>query len=89
MLGPSPHNPYPMPLDPKMCYLKNIVQNPNIIVGDYTYYYDFDEPEKFERNVLYHFPFTDDKWWDWDAEKIARNVNVICSGDIDALEKAV
>ncbi len=27
-------------------------------------------------------------WWDWDAEKITRNVRAICSGDIGALEGA-
>ncbi len=27
-------------------------------------------------------------WWDWDAEKITRNVKAICSGDIAALEGA-
>ncbi len=28
-------------------------------------------------------------WWDWDAEKITRNVRAICSGDIQALREAV
>lgn len=27
-------------------------------------------------------------WWDWDREKITRNVKAICSGDIGALEAA-
>ena len=27
-------------------------------------------------------------WWNWDAEKVTRNVNAICSGDIAALEGA-
>jgi len=29
------------------------------------------------------------RWWDWDAEKIARNVRAICATDIDQLERAV
>jgi virginiamycin A acetyltransferase len=29
------------------------------------------------------------RWWDWDAEKIARNIAVIASADIDALRAAV
>jgi virginiamycin A acetyltransferase len=45
----------------RLVYLKNIITNPNIIVGDYTYYDDFDDPLQFEANVLYHFPFTGDK----------------------------
>jgi virginiamycin A acetyltransferase len=27
-------------------------------------------------------------WWDWDAEKITRNVRAICSGDLPALREA-
>jgi virginiamycin A acetyltransferase len=27
-------------------------------------------------------------WWDWDAEKITRNVRAICSGDLDGLRSA-
>ncbi len=84
MLGSSPHNPYPMPLDPKVCILKNIIRNPNIIVGGHPVTlirYRFDE-QLIERRL--HI-----RGWEWDAEKIARNVKLICSGNIDALEKAV
>ncbi|MCL4161761.1 UNVERIFIED_CONTAM: hypothetical protein GTU68_026348, partial [Idotea baltica] len=41
--------------------LKNIVKNPNIEVGDYTYYDDFDDVANFEKNVKYHFDFVGDK----------------------------
>jgi len=27
-------------------------------------------------------------WWDWDAEKLTRNVKAICSGDLEALQRA-
>jgi serine acetyltransferase len=27
-------------------------------------------------------------WWDWDAEKITRNVRAICSSDLEALRHA-
>ncbi|MEC5211757.1 virginiamycin A acetyltransferase [Polaromonas sp. CG_9.5] len=46
---------------PQVCFIKNTVKSPNIIVGDYTYYDDPDDSENFERNVLYHFPFIGDK----------------------------
>ncbi|HIK31385.1 MAG TPA: CatB-related O-acetyltransferase [Oscillatoriales cyanobacterium M59_W2019_021] len=46
---------HPIPAHPRVCFLKNVVKSPNIIVGDYTYYDDPMEPENFERNVLYHF----------------------------------
>lgn len=31
----------PNPNVPSVCYIKNIIKNPNIIVGDYTYYDDY------------------------------------------------
>ena len=37
----------------EMVLLKNFILNPNIQVGDYTYYHDKDDPEKFEKeNVV-------------------------------------
>lgn len=59
--GPDPYNPYPLKDYRRLCYLKNIVKNPNIIVGEYTYYDDFNNPEIFEKNVLYLFDFIGDK----------------------------
>lgn len=41
--------------------MKNVITNPNIIVGDYTYYDDFDNVANFEKNVKYHFDFVGDK----------------------------
>jgi virginiamycin A acetyltransferase len=29
------------------------------------------------------------QWWDWDPEKVTRNVKALCSADVDALERAV
>lgn len=46
---------------PQICFIKNTVSNPNIIIGDYTYYDDIEDSENFERNVLYHYPFIGDK----------------------------
>ncbi len=59
--GPSPETPYPMRGIKRLCFLKNFVTRPNILVGDYTYYDDPDGPENFERNVLYHFDFLGDR----------------------------
>lgn len=47
---------------PQVAFLKPLVKNPNILVGEYTYYDDPAGPEHFERhNVLYHYPFYGDK----------------------------
>jgi virginiamycin A acetyltransferase len=39
----------------RVCFIKNFVKAPNIIVGDYSYYDDPVDPEGFERNVLYNY----------------------------------
>lgn len=61
MTGPNKDIKFPIENYDRLCFLKNIIQNPNIIVGDYTYYDDFDNVENFEKNVKYHFDFTGDK----------------------------
>ncbi|TBR58970.1 Vat family streptogramin A O-acetyltransferase [Mastigocladus laminosus UU774] len=61
MQYPDPKNPHPMQGFPQVCFIKNTVSNPNIIIGDYTYYDDLEDSENFERNVLYHYPFIGDK----------------------------
>lgn len=54
---------YPRPHDKQIVYLKNVIKNPNIIVGDYTIYNDFvNDPQDFEKNnVLYQYPVNGDK----------------------------
>lgn len=59
--GPSPDTPYPMRGIDRLCFLKNFITRPNIVVGDYTYYDDPEGPERFEKNVLYHFDFLGDR----------------------------
>lgn len=54
---------YPRTNDPATVYLKNIISNPNIIVGDFTMYNDFvSDPVQFEKNnVLYQYPVNNDR----------------------------
>lgn len=54
---------YPRTGDNQTIYLKNVITNPNISVGDYTMYNDFvNDPVMFEKNnVLYHYPINHDK----------------------------
>ncbi|WP_167604977.1 CatB-related O-acetyltransferase [Maribellus sediminis] len=58
---PDKNTTFPLPHHDRLCFLKNIIKNPNIIVGDYTYYDDFDDVHNFEKNVKYHFDFVGDK----------------------------
>ncbi|HZT12631.1 MAG TPA: Vat family streptogramin A O-acetyltransferase [Candidatus Baltobacteraceae bacterium] len=80
MNGPSPADKHPMTGFPQVCFIKNTVDNPNIIVGDYTYYDDPEDSEHFERNVLYHFPFVGDKLVIGKFCAIARGVKFIMNG---------
>jgi len=54
-LGPNPNRPYPLADHRRVCFIKNFIKSPNIIVGDYSYYDDPIDPENFERNVLYNY----------------------------------
>jgi virginiamycin A acetyltransferase len=65
---------------PQVCFIKNTIRNPNIIVGDYTYYDDPLGSEDFERNVLYHFPFIGDKLVIGKFCAIARDARFIMNG---------
>lgn len=54
---------YPRTGDRQTIYLKNVITNPNITVGDYTMYNDFTgDPTLFEKNnVLYQYPVNHDR----------------------------
>lgn len=80
MHGPDPNEKHPMAGFPQVCFIKNTVQNPRIVVGDYTYYDDPEDSETFERNVLYHFPFIGDRLVIGKFCAIARGVKFIMNG---------
>ncbi|WP_088894338.1 Vat family streptogramin A O-acetyltransferase [Leptolyngbya ohadii] len=77
---PDPNNPHPMAGFPQVCFIKNTVTNPNISIGDYTYYDDPEDSENFDRNVLYHFPFIGDKLIIGKFCAIARGAKFIMNG---------
>lgn len=54
---------YPRTGDTQTVYLKHVIINPNIVVGEYTMYNDFvNDPTLFEKNnVLYHYPINNDR----------------------------
>ena len=80
MYGPNPDTPFPLPNYNRLCFLKNIITNPNIIVGDYTYYDDFEDVQNFEKNVKYHFDFVGDKLIIGKFCMIASDVTFIMNG---------
>lgn len=78
--GPDPNTRYPLEGYERMVFLKNIVTHPQIIVGDYTYYDDFEDVKNFERNVRYLFDFTGDKLIIGKFCMIASDVQFIMNG---------
>ncbi len=65
---------YPRPHDRQTVYLKDVITNSNIEIGEYTIYNDFvNDPRDFEKNnVLYHYPVNGDKL------KIGKFCSVAC-----------
>ncbi|MCX7338765.1 MAG: CatB-related O-acetyltransferase [Alphaproteobacteria bacterium] len=77
---PDPSTLYPIKGVTRTAYLKNIITNPQIIVGDYTYYDDPDDVYSFEKNVLYLFAFTQDKLIIGKFCQIATGVRFLMNG---------
>ncbi len=80
MTGPNKDNPFPLDPYKNLCFLKNIIISPNIEIGDYTYYDDFEDVENFVKNVKYHFEFTGDKLIIGKFCMIASGVSFIMNG---------
>lgn len=78
--GPNKNEKYPLNGQKRLCFLKNIITNPNIIVGDYTYYDDFEDAMNFEKNVKYHYDFLGDKLIIGKFCMIAPSVTFIMNG---------
>ena len=80
MYGADPKDEHPMKGFLQICFIQNTVSNPNIIIGDYTYYDDPEDSEDFERNVLYHFPFVGDQLIIGKFCALARGIRFIMNG---------
>ena len=80
MKGPDKDLKFPLENIDRLCFLKNIIKNPNIIVGDYTYYDDFENVYNFEKNVKYHFDFVGDRLIIGKFCMIASDVKFIMNG---------
>jgi virginiamycin A acetyltransferase len=80
MHGADPTEKHPMKGFPQICFIRNTVSNPNITIGDYTYYDDPEDSENFERNVLYHFPFIGDRLIIGKFCALARGIKFIMNG---------
>ncbi len=80
IFGPDPNAIYPNEDIKQICFIKNVIKNPNIIVGDYTYYDDIDGPENFEDHVTHLYPFIGDKLIIGKFCAIARGIEFVMNG---------
>lgn len=80
-MGPDKKAIHPNPNIPSLCFIKNIIKNPNIIVGDYTYYDDYEtNGEDFEKHVTHFYPFIGDKLIIGKFVSIAKGIKFIMNG---------
>ncbi len=79
-MAPDPRKAFPNPDIPSLCYIKNIIRNPNIIVGDFTYYDDADGADRFEEHVTHHYDFIGDKLIIGKFCSIAKGIEFIMNG---------
>lgn len=77
---PDPSVIHPLKNFERVCFIKNTVKNPNIQIGDFTYYDDPENATDFEKNVLYHYDFVGDKLIIGKFCAIATSVKFIMNG---------
>ncbi len=80
MFGPDPKAVHPNAAIPSLCYIKNTITRPGILVGDYTYYDDPVDSEHFEDHVTHHYDFVGDKLIIGRFCAIAKGVEFIMNG---------
>lgn len=73
---PDPNKKNPIPGYDGLIYVKPTIKNPNIIVGDFTYFSDID----FESHVIHHYDFNGDKLIIGKFCQIASGVNFVMNG---------
>ena len=85
---PNPNEAFPNPNIPSLCYIKNVVKNPNIIIGDYTYYDDVDGADQFEKHVTHFYDFIGDKLIIGKFCAIAKGVEFVMNGANHRMDSA-
>ncbi|MEV2238001.1 hypothetical protein [Micromonospora sp. NPDC049891] len=79
-----------MATHPRVVFLKALVTSPKIVVGDYTYYDDPDDPA---RPIRYRFSDQDihrlrrAAWWNWPADLINQHCRTLMTGTPAEIER--
>lgn len=83
-MQPNPNTIFPIKDCKSVTYIRPTIQNPNIIVGDFTYFSDID----FEKHVLHHYEFNGDRLIIGKFCQIASCVRFIMNGANHQLNSA-
>ncbi len=75
-MTPNPNTIFPIPNIKTLTYVKPTLKNPNIIVGDFTYFGD----TNLESHVTHHYDFNNDKLIIGKFCQIATGVNFVMNG---------
>lgn len=78
--GPDPNSVFPNESMKRVCFIRNVIKNPNIQVGEYTYYDDPDGAEDFEKHVTHHYDFIGDRLIIGKFCAIGRGVEFLMNG---------
>lgn len=79
-LGPNSDSIYPNEYIKSVCFIRNVIKNHNIQVGEYTYYSDINGVENFEKHVTHHYEFIGDKLIIGKFCAIAQGIEFIMNG---------
>lgn len=84
---PDKDKAFPNPAIPSLCYIKNVVKNPRIIVGDYTYYDDADGADRFDDEMIDLLERL--QWWNRQIEEVDRLIPILSDPDLAAAKAAI
>ena len=73
---PNPNTIFPLPNINTLTFIKPTIKNPNIVVGDFTYFADTD----FKKHVTHHYDFIGDKLIIGKFCQIAAGVEFVMNG---------
>ena len=79
-MRPNKDEKYPNPNLPAICYIKNVVNNTNVIAGDYSYYYGDSIEDDFNSHISHHYDFIGDKLIIGKFCSIANGVEFVMNG---------
>lgn len=79
MLGPNPKEKYPMSGNPNIQFAKNMVEQRNVEIGEYTYY-SAEAGESFATCIQHHYEFLGDKLIIGKFNSLAAGLKIIMNG---------